>query len=198
MTPEEIKKLLELPDHLDKLTDGQLATREVIHPCPICKNKFDIINIKPHIKACKQEQEIIDYCKSKEFHIFEIEEKFGLSKAAVQKILNRNNLRPKNTVDGTVTKKNVELIKPLWDKGLSTSEIAKITGLTRANVGIIGKRQGWKLNTDILERQKINEAKFWEFWNENPNSTQAEIVRGTGIPRTTVGNYLRKFGLKKS
>ena len=196
MTEEELKKLLELPDHLDKLTDGQLQTREVIHPCPICENKFDMISIKPHIKACKQEQEIIKYCETNDFYITDIMEKFNLSKAAVNKIINKNNLRPVNTVTGTVTEKNVVLIKPLWDKGLSQSEIAKITGLTKSNVGIIGKRQGWKINSDVLERQKINEAKFWDYWNKNPNSTQAEIVRGTGIPRTTVGKYLEKFGLK--
>jgi len=196
MTEEELKKLLELPDHLDKLTDGQLQTREVIHPCPICENKFDMISIKPHIKACKQEQEIIKYCETNDFYITDIMEKFNLSKAAVNKIINKNNLRPVNTVTGTVTEKNVALIKPLWDKGLSQSEIAKITGLTKSNVGIIGKRQGWKINSDVLERQKINEAKFWDYWNKNPNSTQAEIVRGTGIPRTTVGKYLEKFGLK--
>ena len=196
MTEEELKKLLELPDHLDKLTDVQLQTREVIHPCPICENKFDMISIKPHIKACKQEQEIIKYCETNDFYITDIMEKFNLSKAAVNKIINKNNLRPVNTVTGTVTEKNVALIKPLWDKGLSQSEIAKITGLTKSNVGIIGKRQGWKINSDVLERQKINEAKFWDYWNKNPNSTQAEIVRGTGIPRTTVGKYLEKFGLK--
>ena len=54
MTTEEIKKLLELPEHLDKWSEKQLESYSLQIQCKICGEKMGSSGLAEHIKECEK------------------------------------------------------------------------------------------------------------------------------------------------
>ena len=89
-----------------------------------------------------------------------------------------------------------ETVKVLYEEGLSTYEIADKIGMSRTNVNVYFKLNGWTSNKSNYVRQEEKEKLFLEVYNSNPNISQIELSKKTGINYGSVGRLYKKYNLE--
>ena len=122
---EEIKKLLELPKHLDEYSEKKLDLLEPKYQCAVCEKSFSRIHYTQHVKSCQKEQEVVNYCKNNEFTVEELMEKYNLCLTTIHKILNSNNLITPNQ-GKSIDDKNKFLECYSQNPGISINDIKKV------------------------------------------------------------------------
>jgi abortive infection bacteriophage resistance protein len=144
------------------------------------------------------EEKILEYFNSSEKPTkIQIVEKFGVSLTTVSHLLQEHNLKAWNAGDGSIYTANSEKIKPLWEKGLSSVQISKLTGISSAVVRITCKKNGWQLDQSAFNKNAENLDKFWKAYNINPSLSPGEISKITGIRKRTVESYFKKYIIQK-
>jgi len=192
---EEIKKLLELPKHLDEYSEKKLDLLEPKYQCAVCEKSFSRIHYTQHVKSCQKEQEVVNYCKNNEFTVEELMEKYNLCLTTIHKILNSNNLITPNQ-GKSIDDKNKFLECYSQNPGISINDIVEKTGIERKRVQNYFK----EFNLKKPARKKSKEAQVLhdavqKHYYDGTNPSIKEIADRTGLHPKSISNYYKRHDL---
>jgi hypothetical protein len=157
MTTEEIKKLLELPEHLDRLTEKQLESYSLQIQCEICGEKMNPSGLAVHRKECEKIvliKEQIRILHNESLSDVEIARKLNISSQSITRYRKDLDLIGNNMQELTPLEKEI-LVSKIYHNGErpSSIQISKITGFSRSLVCKSLKNLGLESWTDIIQRE---------------------------------------------